>query len=454
MKKIGVCFFALQVLLLAQCDMFQTSLETYLEEIPRELRLSGLRITSLAGSFTSLETLDNERSDYTIVATPGSTAYTLIAIPEDSSSVVTMPLLATPTRITIPSAELPSGLPSFWSYPPNETHAFTVQAANGPQKTYTVTIIWAELIDHPAKMRDDPAQDYYLRPGSPITLSAWAPIATTGFTGSLRGNGRTIIINSFLCPAAPNDDNHGLFAFLDNALIEDLHVHLNDTEVNAKWSGGIAGEADGSLIQRVRVSGGLWVNILGVTGTSIDAGGIVGHLSSDSLIYNSVSTVNVSADVYAGFTGDPYIGGINGAIDVSTGGNIVNCYATGTIDGTGHSNTRAGGINAGGGGNGVLKINYCVARNNLIKAGLPLGNANYVSAQWSNTLGVIGNLYWDGTNLVGIPYAGTTVPPSSEILTARRSSAELSNPATYTGMGWDFTNVWHMSGGLPALWWE
>jgi hypothetical protein len=298
---------------------------------------------------------------------------------------------------------LPAGLPSYLGYRPNTTETFTVQAS-GISKEYTVTVIWAKLIDHPDEMRTDLAEDYYLKPGPPIDVYAWSPIGPGGFSGSLRGNGRTIVIHSFLLPLPPNNGHHGLFGVLENALIEDVHVHLNGiVTVNAKYAGAIAGEASGSLIQRVRVSGGLGVNITNVTGTSIDAGGIVGHLSNESLIYNSVSTVNVSANVYSAFGGAPYIGGINGAI-FSDGGNIVNCYATGTIDGTGHANTRAGGINAGGYSAGTLQIRFCVARNDSIKAG-PSGNANYVSAQWGDSLIYLLSLV--NYRARGIPLTGT-----------------------------------------------
>jgi hypothetical protein len=91
-------------------------------------------------------------------------------------------------------------------------------------------------------------------------------------------------------------------------------------------------------------------------------------------------------------------------------------------------------------------LKYCVARNDYIKAGVPTGNVNYVSAQWSSVpAGVTGNLRWDGTTLVGTP-SGATVPGTS------MTTAQLANPATYTN--WDFTAIWKMSGGYPVLKWE
>jgi hypothetical protein len=465
MKKIGVCFFALQVLLLAQCDMFHTSLEDYLNEIPKELRIRGLRIraTSPAGSFTPLEALDKARSDYTIVATPGSTGYTwAIELEDPSSFCAVMSFLAPPARPAIPPAMLPAGLTalSLPIYRPNETHILTIQTANGMKKNYTITVIWAKLIDSPSEIGSTPAdlaQDYYLRPGPPITLNnGWVPIgypATSFFNGSLRGNGRTIIINSF---ASTTYDSQGLFGYLNNALIEDLHVRLNSVSAAPRnYAGGIAGHAQSSLIQRVRVSGNLHITTPILSG-SFDVGGIAGHLTGEALIYNSVSAVNVSVAAPS-YTHEPYIGGINGAIDTIAGGNIANCYATGTIDGTGHANTRAGGISGGGGNLGTLKVQNCVARNDNI-----IGHndqTNYVSAQWAPGTIMTGNIYWVGTNITGSPPA----PPSYATVPSYppfpgfggTSTAQLADPATYTGMGWDFITVWKMgSNGLPALRWE
>jgi hypothetical protein len=470
--KISFKYFFLlaAVLCLSACNLFQNSLSKYLLEYPAELRIKNLFVEATLSLPPDkfqypLEPLGEGRSDYTCVVNPDFLIgpFVLNCSVEDPSSSINSGLPGAPLNQMIFTTSPPPLTikgQSVGTYTANSTLLIIVQAANGIQKTYTITIIWARLIDNVAglnEMRTHPTWDYYLRPGPPITLNAWTPIASGGFSGTLRGNGRTIIINSFVRPAAPNNGNHGLFDKLTNALIEDLHVQLNNTEVNAKWAGGIAGEATGSLIQRVRVSGGLWVHITNVTGTSIDAGGIVGHLSNQALIYNSVSTVDVSATIYSGFGGDPYIGGINGAIDTSTGGNILYCYATGAINGTGNTRTRTGGISGGGGGAGALKVQYSVARNTSVIG--YTNQTNYVSAQWSGITGAAGNLYWQGMYFQGTPPPSSyeTIPSLPFPGSGGKSAADLSNPATYYFSGsdyWDFTNVWKMSGGYPVLIWE
>jgi hypothetical protein len=438
-------------LLVNGCDLFQTSLADYLRDFPAELRLDSLRAVHDAQIFYPLEALEPGRDAFTIMVTPKTgIGIALYASATDASSTINLPapwlLPARPTPVV-------EGIQNYWKYRDNEEKQITVTAASGVSKTYTVTIVWAKLIDDPAEINGDLSQDYYLKPGPPLELSSgWLPIGAaadyasyTAFSGSLRGNGRTLRLRSFRPPSGYATEQ-GLFGKISQAWIEDLHVQLDGAiSAGAKNTGGLAGTADESVIQRVKVSGVIRNTY---SGTEANTGGITGSLAK-TLIRNSISAVEVSGTLSYTGAGNArehfYMGGITGS-QVS-GGYVFYSYASGTI--TALSPATVGGISGGGGAGSDTNIKGCVTVSPRLNA-LSSGRVNYILGQWDGpTMAAhnTGNYYYDQ-----IDKTGTDAAPYYITGTAK-TGGDLRQQSTYVSLGWDFTSVWKMN-GYPALIWE
>jgi hypothetical protein len=455
--------FSLSVVLalcVTGCDLFETSLADYLRDFPMELRLDSLQALHNSQIFYPLEAPEPGRDAFTIVVTPKTNiAITLHAAAADASSTVRLPL-----PWIIPSNPAPDveGIQKYWKYRDNEKKQITVSAASGASKTYTVTIVWAKLIDNPTEINGDLSQDYYLQPGPPLELPAdWLPIGAaadytsyTAFSGSLRGNGRTVRIRGFKAPAGYAAEQ-GFFGTISRAWIEDIHIQLDAAvSTRAKNSGGLVGTATESVIQRVKVSGGIGN---GYSGTETNVGGITGS-SVKTVIRNSISTVNVSGTFSYTGSGNAweyfYMGGIAGS--QASGGYIFNSYAGGTV--IAFSPATAGGVSGGGGRspNHVSpnsNINFCVAVNAKIDASG--GRADYILGQWEGpTGGTIDlnahNHHQDNIVIAGSPY---TVTADRRISGVPLTPEKVKTKSTYVSLGWDFNTVWKMN-SYPALIWE
>jgi len=235
------------------------------------------------------------------------------------------------------------------------------------------------------------------------TGEGWEPIGT--FTGSFDGNGNTIsnlFINS-------NDTTIGLFGLVDSntAVVQDLGlvgVDITDGSV----VGAIAGYLNRGSIQNCYAEGtinaaamaGLLVGRLdhGTIGTSYalgsinsdgnNIGGLVGYMHSvGGNIGNSYARVNAD--------GNDSVGGLVGGLN---DGDITNCYSTGHVTGTGDN---AGGL---------------------------IG---------SNADGSVSASYWD---------TQTSLQPESAGGEGKNTN-EMTQEATFTGVGWDFDNIWDINAG-------
>jgi hypothetical protein len=451
LKKQIVSFSIAAALLVSGCDLFQTSLAGYLRDFPVELRLDSLWAEHNAQLFYPLEALEPGRDTFTIVVTPKTgIGIALHAAAHDPSTVGLPPPWLVPTRPT-PAVE---GIQNYWKYRDDEKKQIIVTTANGVSKTYTVTIIWAKLIDNPAEINGDLSQDYYLKPGPPIDLpSGWLPIGAaadyasyTAFSGSLRGSGRTLRLRDFKPPLGYAAEQ-GLFGKLSQAWIEDLHVQLDaSVPAGAKNAGGLAGTAAESVIQRVKVSGGISNAYLG---TEVNTGGITGSLANKSLIRNSISMVNVSGTLNYTGAGNAweqfYMGGISGSL--AAGGHIFNSRAGGTV--TAFSPATVGGVSGGGGAGPNTDIKGCAVLSPRLSA-LPSGRVNYILGQWDGPTTAAhntNNFYYDQ-----IDKTGTDAAPYYITGTAK-TDAQLRQQSTYVSLGWDFAFVWKMN-GYPALIWD
>jgi hypothetical protein len=463
LKKLFLLFSVIAVLLIGGCDLFQTSLADYLRDFPAELRLDSLRAEHNTQIFYPLEAPEGGRDTFTIVVTPKTGIGIALHAAGDASSTVDLP---PPWLVPVRPTLVVEGIQNYWKYRDDEKKQIIVTAANGASKTYTVTIIWAKLIDDPSETRTDLSQDYYLKPGPPIDLpSGWLPIGAaagyssyTAFSGSLRGNGRTVRIHGFETPPSAPVANQGLFGEIQRAWIEDLHVQavISTGAVNA---GILAGTANESVIQRVKVSGGINNSCLG---SEANAGGITGSLAGRAIIRDSISAANVSGTFTLSVSGSGiayehfYMGGVTGSENYTTGGYIINAFTGGAV--TAFSPATIGGITGGGGyspghASSNSDLRGCVAVNSYLNAGE--GGADYILGQWGGPTTSDNNNKNYRQNTIPISKNAHPAPLDKRISGAVRTAAELKQRSTYTGLGWDFVSVWKMgSDGYPALIWE
>jgi hypothetical protein len=460
-KKLFLRFSAAMILLITGCDLFQNSLADYLREPPAGLRLNALWAEHNSQIFYPLEAPEPGRDTWTIVVTPAAGIGVALHAGVQASSKATVPApWITPSR----SSPVVEGM-GYWKYRDNEKKQITVTTAKGVSKIHTVTIIWAKLIDDPGEIRKDLSQDYYLKPGPPIELSNWLPLGAaaayssgTAFSGSLRGSGRTIRLHGFEAPSG-YVEAQGLFGTIQRAWIEDLHVESSAAlSAKAMNAGILAGVADESIIQRVKVSGG--INNFYV-GSETNVGGITGGLAGKAVIRDSISTANVSGTFRLSIAGTGnayehfYIGGITGIQGYSSGGYVFNTRAGGNVIAS--SPATAGGI-SGGGGYGPShaasnsNIKGCVAVMANLDAGG--GRADYILGRWGGPTSADSNdqnYRWDNISIS----QNSPVPPNQRISGVPKTEADLKQRSTYAGLGWDFGPVWKMgAGGYPALIWE
>ena len=233
----------------------------------------------------------------------------------------------------------------------------------------------------------------------------------TQFTGVFDGNDhivRNVDINM------PGGDYVGLFGYVGTGgQIKNLGVE-NASIFGNKYVGGLVGfpyndaitdcYSTGSVRGNSDVGGLVGVNYYGtisacysagsVSGVGDYAGGLVGR-NYFGPITNSYSTGSVS--------GQDGVGGLVGENDSS--GIITKCYSTGSVSG------------------------------NYVVGGLVGWNKSTVTAS-----------FWD-TQTSGQPGSAGGTP---------KTTAEMKTMSTFTDVGWDFVNVWHLCEGTnyPRLLWQ
>lgn len=170
-----------------------------------------------------------------------------------------------------------------------------------------------------------------------VSSAEWTPIGEGeyAFNGNLDGDGHTISGIRIGTSENPYQDDgskvyFGLFGVLEkNAEIKNLsligtNIYVNNTV--SGYVGGLAGFADGCIIDNVYVSG----TISGKT-TNKKANNFIGGITGAILrtkIINSHSDASVRSETVGGVA---EAGGISG---MNNRGLIANCYATGMISGT------------------------------------------------------------------------------------------------------------------------
>ena len=193
-----------------------------------------------------------------------------------------------------------------------------------------------------------------------LGTDTWTP-SSNAFCGQYDGNGYTITINNGIEPL----DKSGLFSALgdgvaDDVVVENLNIVCNNQAVSGgKIVGLLAGSMEhGVLVSNCHVSGDFsnskngsqvaWGGLVGeasggiidlcsfrgtilshVTSGQCYLGGIVAHMSNNTLIINSFVSGSVGYDRNDSGNASSNICG--GFVGYNEGGHIVNCYASGVV---------------------------------------------------------------------------------------------------------------------------
>ena len=182
-----------------------------------------------------------------------------------------------------------------------------------------------------------------------ITLSNWTPIGTAEkpFTGSLTGNGTTVIRIDGFADSVSGTDSIGLFGYVKGSLRQKavfkgvkVAVTMNETANltlnRAQHAGGLAAYGEEITVDGCAVSGSLKWNK--TTSYPLYSGGLVGYLKNGK-ITGSSSATEVESEGQVGVFGGGILGYASGSMTVSV------CESTGDITvKAGTHNSSAGGI--------------------------------------------------------------------------------------------------------------
>jgi len=226
--------------------------------------------------------------------------------------------------------------------------------------------------------------------------------------------------------------------------------------------GGIVGTCDvNSLtIRRCVNNGAITLGTSGIAGggRAVRAGGIIGASGNSTIpprIIDCYNSGDVSVSKNGALTGAAYLvaGGLVGAQRSSTV--IANCYSTGKV--IRNANTSNGAVNRIGGITGESDVATNLAINTYYLASqLFVGTAVQADANTGS-----GTIVIDGTS---VPPRGSTQGSGAKaqnVMQVTLANAQANNTIYYTGnvtsttpgiTGWDFTNVWNVSGtNYPIL---
>lgn len=262
------------------------------------------------------------------------------------------------------------------------------------------------------------------------SFKSWTPIGSdeTPFTGSLDGNGYSICnlkINS------SDIGSIGLFGSINNANLKKIIIKDADYQVkigdynDTKFSnvGGLSGTTYNSTIDCCSFSG----KIIHSVGDYVycRTAGITGS-ACNTTISNSYVNATISGSAKACNT---MVAGVSTWLDNVT---INKCYVAGSITANNDTSyTYAGGFSASANSASIWGWIYSYGGTVQNSVNL-LSDFNVTgSEKFSDSIG----------NFIQ-SYSNKTISPTS---------ADATTVGTYSSLGWDFTNVWKIDGGLPEF---
>ncbi|XID90427.1 S-layer homology domain-containing protein [Paenibacillaceae bacterium WGS1546] len=272
----------------------------------------------------------------------------------------------------------------------------------------------------------------------------WQPIGTyrDNFKGSFDGGGHTITGLTINRPST--DTNVGLFGFVSNSAIRNLH--LKDVQVASEGHGvgGLAGTIWYGTVENVSVQGT-------VSSTGALVGGVVGDFARGTMRY-------VYADISV--EGELNVGGIVGYVTgEGYGATIERSYSRGTVKAT---------ENAVGGVAGWIELDCVIADSyslaEIIGRSNTGGVVGSVQGEVRNVYaaGRVTNEYNDPGGIAGFVGRGKVTGSYYDRQTTTRSDYGNGDPKTTTDMkrkstfvNWDFSEIWSIDEGssYPYLQW-
>ncbi|GIP36688.1 S-layer homology domain-containing protein [Paenibacillus sp. J2TS4] len=272
----------------------------------------------------------------------------------------------------------------------------------------------------------------------------WQPIGTykDNFKGSLDGGGHAI--TGLTINRQTTDTNVGLFGFVSNSYIRNLH--LEDVQVVSEGHGvgGLAGTIWYGTVENVSVQG-----TVKSKGSLI--GGVVGDFARGTMRY-------VYADVSV--EGELNVGGLVGYLTgQGYGAKIERSYSTGTIKAT---------ENAVGGVAGWIELDSVIANSYSLAEVIGRSNTGGVvgsvqgDVQNSYAAGKVTNEYNDPGGIAGFVGRGKVTGSYYDRQTTTRSDYGNGEPKYTVDMkkqstfvNWDFTDIWAIDEGnsYPYLQW-
>jgi hypothetical protein len=277
-----------------------------------------------------------------------------------------------------------------------------------------------------------------------------APISASAFTGTLDGNGHSIVL-AIGSGAAYNAEYGGLFAQLgagatvkNLALTGVVNVNNSSNSNNDAYAGAVAGKAAGGTIRVENIKSEVAVRGDGGSGFgSSYAGGIVGYVdNAGGTITNCYSSGNVESN-----SSLPKAGGIAGYVYAGT---VSYCYASGTISA---SRDTAGGI-VGFASRSYTSISHCVALN----ASITGNTAGRVVGDFSSSPTLSGLYGKSGMLVKGAPVTSGNDNDENGANFTDWATAWPSAAWNGTTSGWKGTAASYGSnttpGSTPKLWWE
>ncbi|MCF7792651.1 MAG: T9SS type A sorting domain-containing protein [Candidatus Cloacimonetes bacterium] len=303
----------------------------------------------------------------------------------------------------------------------------------------------------------------------------WNPIGGGGtadkFTGTIDGDGSNNYTISDIYINHPDTPNVGLFGHIGRgAVIKNLGLETVDVK-GARGTGSLVGRVTGdetTFIEYCYANGG---TVVGDGAT----GGLVGSNNSHSTspsnrnehptIQYSWANIAVSWSQKSGSGADKF-GGLAGC---NQKGNVFFCYARGTVtvdndpavtvsNDDGSVPSRIGGLI------GCILIRGLVE--SCYSTGLVTTNGSVANVGGlvgrGGTGGAGGNAYDSfyqspvtvdtedivNPNLLNAPVGLVAYTPAGVTL---KNQTEMQTQSTYTDAGWDFDNIWTISGGYPEL---
>ncbi|MGD0077294.1 MAG: GLUG motif-containing protein [Sedimentisphaerales bacterium] len=245
------------------------------------------------------------------------------------------------------------------------------------------------------------------------TAEVSGPAGNGGAIGGLTGGNTGNISNCYSTGIATGTEVGGFAGFNTGSIIK---CHSTG-QVNGVYLliGGFVGENFGR-ISRCYSTG----IVNGSSGANM-VGGLVGDNDSGGVISSCYSTGSVSVTANG-----VNVGGLAG---MNYASNIINCYATGSVNGYNKVGGLAGRTYHG------SNINYCFSIGQTIGS-TNVGGLVGVNDSDSNTL----NSFWDiNTSGLTTSAAGTG-----------QTTVQMKTLSTFTGVGWDF--VWESANGPNDVW--